>query len=324
MRLDEIGERGAIEILKRIFDRGHEVGIGDDCALVDWGDQYLLVTTDVISQRAHLPPSATPAQIGWFLVAINLSDIAAMGGYPIGFVAALGLPRAVDVTWLRSLAQGMDECTKEHGIAVLGGDTKEADQIMLAGTAFGRIKKERVLLRRGGRPGDAVVITGDLGRSGWGARCLRAGTDVPHATELMMRPSPRVEEGKLFAESGAVTSCMDISDGLGTTLAQMAAVGKVGFEIEWAKLPVYREVRVLPAADQHQLAMYWGGDYELVASVRPEKVEELLRTFHEKRHPLTVCGHVLPTVPNILVADGKRETLHPYGWEHFRSVPITH
>ncbi|HEV8594804.1 MAG TPA: thiamine-phosphate kinase, partial [Thermoplasmata archaeon] len=179
MRLDEIGERGAIEILKRIFDRGHEVGIGDDCALVDWGDQYLLVTTDVISQRAHLPPSATPAQIGWFLVAINLSDIAAMGGYPIGFVAALGLPRAVDVTWLRSLAQGMDECTKEHGIAVLGGDTKEADQIMLAGTAFGRIRKERVLLRRGGRPGDAVVVTGDLGRSGWGARCLREGTDVP-------------------------------------------------------------------------------------------------------------------------------------------------
>ncbi|HEV8595700.1 MAG TPA: AIR synthase-related protein, partial [Thermoplasmata archaeon] len=109
-----------------------------------------------------------------------------------------------------------------------------------------------------------------------------------------------------------------------TTLAQMAAVGKVGFEIEWAKLPVYREVRAHPAADQRQLAMYWGGDYELVATVRPEKVEELLRTFQEKRHPLTVCGRVLPTVPNVLVADGKRETLHPYGWEHFRSVPITH
>ena len=324
MRLDEIGERGAIEILKRIFDRGHEVGIGDDCALVDWGDQYLLVTTDVLSQRTHLPPTATPWQVGWFLVATNLSDVAAMGGYPLGFVAALALPRALDVNWLRELARGMEECTKEFGIAVLGGDTKEAEQILLSGTAFGRVKKDRVLLRRGARPGDVVVITGDLGRGGWGARSLRAGVDVPHATELIVRPHPRVEEGKLLAESGAVTSCMDISDGLGTTLAQMAALGGVGFELEWAKLPVYREARTLPTPEVQQLAMYWGGDYELVATVRPEKADELLRTFHEKRHPLTACGRVLPATPNALLVDGKRETLHPHGWEHFRSTPITH
>ncbi len=323
MKLEELGERGAIEVLKRIFDRGHEMGIGDDCALVDWGDQYLLITTDVISQRAHLPPSATPYQIGWFLVAINLSDVAAMGGFPIGFVAALALPRSLDMNWLRELARGMEECTKEFGIAVLGGDTKEADQIMLAGTAFGRMRKDHVLLRRGARPGDAVVITGDLGRSGWGARCVRRGQDIVHATELMMRPHPRVEEGKLFAESGAVTSCMDISDGLGTTLAQMSALGKVGFEVEWEKLPLYKEIRTLPPSDQKQLAMYWGGDYELVATVRPEKLEELARMFQEKRHPLTVCGRVLPAGPNVLVAEGKPETLHPRGWEHFKSVPVT-
>jgi len=323
MKLEELGERGAIEVLKRIFDRGFALGIGDDCAVIEWGDQYLLVTTDVISQRAHLPPTATPYQIGWFLVAINLSDVAAMGGFPLGFVAALSLPRTLDVNWLRELARGMDECTKEFGIAVLGGDTKEADQIALAGTAFGRVKKDRVLLRNGARPGDAVVVTGDLGRGGWGARVLRSATDVVRATEMMMRPHPRVEEGKLFAESGAVTSCMDISDGLGTTLAQLGAAAKVGFEVEWAKLPAFREIRTLPLAEQQAVAMYWGGDYELVATVKPDQVDALVQSFQEKRHPLTVCGRVLPAAPNVLVVDGKRETLHPHGWEHFRTVPIT-
>src|SRR3990170_3913813 len=174
MRLQDLGERGAIEVLKRIFDRGLALGIGDDCALVDWGDQYLLVTTDLISQRAHLPPTATAYQIGWYLVATNLSDVAAMGGYPLGFVAALALPRTLDVNYLRELARGMDECAKEFGIAILGGDTKEGTEITLAGTAFGRVRRDRVLLRSGARPGDLVVITGDLGRSGGGRRAPRA------------------------------------------------------------------------------------------------------------------------------------------------------
>jgi thiamine-monophosphate kinase len=324
MRLEDLGERGAIEVLKRIFDRGHPLGIGDDCAVIDWGDQYLLVTTDVVSQRAHLSPTATPYQTGWFLVAINLSDIAAMGGYPLGFVAALALPRTLDVNYLRELARGMDECSKEFGIAIVGGDTKEGNEITLAGTAFGRVRKDRVLLRSGARAGDAVVVTGDFGRAGWGARAIRNAQDVVHSTELLMRPHPRVEEGKLFAETGAVTSCMDISDGLGTTLAQMANAGHVGFEIEWAKLPLYRELRALPPGEQQQLAMYWGGDYELVATVQPERLEEVVRVFHEKRHALAVCGKVLPTGPNVLVVDGKREPLHALGWEHFRSAPVTH
>ncbi len=324
MKLEEVGERAAIEVLKRIYDRGRPLGlgIGDDCALVDWGDHYLLVTTDAVSQRTHIPPSATPYQIGWYVVAINLSDVAAMGGYPLGFVSAVVLPRTAELNFLREIARGMEEATKAFGIAVLGGDTKEGNEIMLAGTAFGRVRKDQVLLRKGGRPGDAIVVTGDLGRSGWGARLLRAGTDVARATEYMLRPHARVEEGKLFAETGAVTSCMDISDGLGTTLAQMGALGGVSFEVDWAKLPVYKETRALPAAEAQDLALYWGGDYELVATVRPERLDEVLAVFREKHHALTPCGRVVASGPNVLVVDGRNETLHPHGWEHFRSAPI--
>lgn len=323
MRLEELGERGAIEALKRIFDRGHALGIGDDCALLEWGEHYLLVTTDALSQRAHLPPSASPYQIGWFVVAISMSDIAAMGGTPLGFVIALALPRSLDVNWLRDLGRGMDDGTKEFGIAVLGGDTKEAEHILLSGTAFGRVRKERVLLRRGAKKGDVVVVTGDLGRSGWAARSLRSGTDVAKSTEMLMRPRARIEEGRLFAESGAVTSCMDISDGLGVTLAELAAVNGVSFEIDWEKLPVYRDVRPLPKEDAHQLAMYWGGDYELAATVRPDAVEDLLQQAREKRYQVAACGTVQAGDENVLLVGGKKETLHPHGWEHFRTAPIT-
>src|SRR2546426_6866216 len=323
MNLGDLGERGAVDLLKRILDRGQPLGIGDDCALLEWGDHYLLATTDALSQRMHVPPSATPYQVGWNLVAINLSDVAAMGGSPIGFLAALALPRTLDVNWLRELARGMDDCAKAFGIAVVGGDTKESDAIVLAGTALGKVRRDRVLLRKGARAGDAVVITGELGRGAWAARSLRAGTDIPIATDMLMRPQPRIEEGKLFAESGGVTSCMDSSDGLGTTLAQMAAAGSVGFEVEWSKLPVFREVRDLPPAEAQTLALYWGGDYELVASVKPEALDGLARAFKDRGHPLTACGRVVPAVPNLLVVDGRRETLQPHGWEHFRSAPLT-
>ena len=322
MNMGDLGERKAIEVLKRIFDRGQPLGIGDDCALVEWGDHYLLVTTDLLTQRTHVPPSATPYQVGWFLVAINLSDVAAMGGDPIGFVAALGLPRTLDLNSLRELARGIDECAKEFGIAVLGGDTKEGNEVMLAGTAFGRVRKDRVLLRSGARPGDLVAVTGDLGRGAWAGRAIRAGADVERATEALMRPHARLAEGRLFAESGAVTSCMDISDGLGTTLAQMGEASRVGFEVEWARVPVYREIRELPPAEARALALYGGGDYELVATVRPEAADALVRAFRDRRLALAVCGRVLAAPPNALVVDGGREVLRPDGWEHFRSEPL--
>src|SRR3990172_833146 len=130
--------------------------------------------------------------MGWCGGGRTLSDVAAMGGYPLGFVAALALPRTLDVNYLRELARGMDECAKEFGIAVLGGDTKETAEITLAGTAFGRVRKDRVLLRSGARPGNLLAATGDLGRGAWAGRAIRAGADVERATEALMRPHARL------------------------------------------------------------------------------------------------------------------------------------
>ncbi len=326
-KLSDIGERGAIDILARIYDRGQPIGLGHDCGVVDWGDDYLVVTTDVVNQKTHLPAGATASQVGWYATAVNLSDIAAAGARPLGFVAALSMPGATDVEFLRGLAQGMEECVREFGIAVLGGDTKEADVLSIAGTAFGRVRKDRILLRSGARPGDIIVVTGDLGRAGHAAKMLEQPTALrAEALDQLLRPYPRIADGMFFSESGVVTSCMDLSDGLGVSLAQMAAMTKLSYQIEEAALPRYQGLASLPPAVAKELVLYYGGDYELLATVRPDVIETVLaqhaRSSQRERGRLTVVGKVAASGGNVLVTKTGTEPLLAKGWEHFRSSGI--
>jgi len=321
-RLSDIGEREAIALLTRIFDRGQPIGLGHDCGVVEWGEDYLVITTDVVNPRTHIPEGAKPEQVGWYFVAVNLSDVAAAGARPLGFVAALSLPPTTEVDYFKGLAQGMEACTREFGIAVLGGDTKEADVMSLAGTAIGRVRKERILLRKGARPGDAVVVTGDLGRAGLAYAQLANPATRPEGLEQLLHPYPRVVEGLTFSDSGAVTSCMDISDGLGLSLAQMAAMTGLSYSVEWEKVPLYRPLESLPLDRQKECALYSGGDFELVATVKPEAVDTLLARMngpHRGAHPmLSVIGKVGRPGMSLLTIGGRQEPLQGKGWEHFR------
>ena len=321
-KLSDVGEREAIRLLAAIFDRGQPIGLGHDCGVVEWGEDYLVITTDVVNPRTHVPEGARADQVGWYLVAVNLSDIAAAGARALGFVAALSLPPATDTDFLRGLGQGMEACAREFGIAVLGGDTKESDMMSLAGTAIGRVRKDRILLRSGARPGDAVVVTGDLGRAGLAFAQLADPLTRADGIEQLLRPYPRLREAATFSESGVVTSCMDISDGLGLSLAQMAAMSGLSYAVEWEKVPLHKPLETLPVERQQEFALYSGGDYELVATVRPGAVEELAARMNEPHrgahHELTVIGTVGKPGPNTLLAGGRAEALPARGWEHFR------
>ena len=321
-KLSDIGEREAIALLSRIFDRGQPIGLGHDCGVVEWGEDYLVITTDVVNPRTHIPEGARADQVGWYVVAVNLSDVAAAGARPLGFVAALSLPPSTDVDFLKGLAQGMEACAREFGIAILGGDTKEADVMSLAGTAVGRVRKDRVLLRKGARPGDALVVTGDLGRAGLAYAQLAEPATRAEGLEQLLHPYPRVREGQAFSESGVVTSCMDISDGLGLSLAEMAAMSGLSYAVEWEKVPLYNPLEALPPERAKEFALYTGGDFELVATVRPEAVGELAARLNEPHrgvhHALTVIGTVGKAGPNLLEIGGKKEPLLARGWEHFR------
>ncbi len=321
-KLSDIGEREAVALLTRIFDRGQPIGLGHDCGVVDWGEDYLVITTDVVNPRTHIPEGARADQVGWYLVAINLSDIAAAGARALGFVAALSLPPSTETEFLKGLAQGMEACAREFGIAILGGDTKESDMMSLAGTAIGRVRKDRILLRKGARPGDAIVVTGDLGRAGLAYAQLPDPASREDGIEELLHPYPRLREAAIYSESGAVTSCMDISDGLGLSLAQMSAMSGLSYAVEWEKVPLHKPLEALPVARQREYALYSGGDYELVATVKREAVADLVARMNEPHrgahHELTVIGTVGKPGPNTLVAEGKSQPLEGRGWEHFR------
>jgi thiamine-monophosphate kinase len=323
--LKDLGERAVVERLKKVFDRGHPVGLGHDVGVVDWGPDYLVITTDAVNAATHIPGGATPGQVGWYLVAVNLSDIAASGAEPLGFVAALALPRETDLEYVEGLAEGMEACAREFGIAVVGGDTKESDVMTLAGTAVGRVPKDRILLRSGARPGDAVVVTGELGRAGWASRHLPDPRRREEALEAFLRVRPRTQEGMCFSRSGAVTSCEDVSDGLGATLHQIAEMSKVSFVIDYDAVPLCGGLRGADRKTVEDLAFYYGGDFELVATVRPDRLADLQQRFGAlgggpAAGKLTVIGRTEPRGGNRLSSQaGGTVPLENRGWEHFRS-----
>ena len=172
--LADLGERAVIRRIAKILTKGtNNIGIGDDCAVINLGKEYLLVTADMMYQRTHIPAQMTPYQMGWFLVAINLSDIAAKGGTPLGLVLSFGLPKKISERFLKELIKGTNACAVAFGTTIVGGDTKETKEITLCGTAFGTVKKDEFMSRSGTHPGDVIAVTGTLGKAGAGYYALK-------------------------------------------------------------------------------------------------------------------------------------------------------
>jgi thiamine-monophosphate kinase len=317
-RIDGIGERKAIEIISRILENGPPpFGIGDDVAIIDMGEDYLLVTTDMITRRTHTP-MATADQIGWHLVAINLSDIGSKGGRPIGIVTALGLPNGTDIGFLKGLVKGMKRCASQYGTRVLGGDTKESKEMSLTGTAFGIVPKDNFMARRGARSGDLVAITGELGLAAAGLECIKSGFKRPKAIKALLEPVPRVVEGIALGRTGAVTSCMDTSDGLSSSLYHLARASGKGFMIDHEKLPISAEVGKLGLMEDDAV-LHFGGEYELLMTIDPEAVHDAKKAIESNGCRFTIIGKVVDKGISIK-RKGNIFRLEDLGWEHFRSV----
>jgi thiamine-monophosphate kinase len=319
-KLDRVGERKAIRIISKILEHGiAPIGIGDDVAVIEMGDDYLLVTTDMITKSTHTP-LATAKQIGWHLVAINLSDIGSKGGRPIGVVTALGLPIGTDIHFLKELTKGMRICAKRFDTSIIGGDTKESKEISLTGTAFGLVNRKNFMARKGARPGDIVAVTGDLGVAAAGLESLKRKIKRPKAIKALLEPVPRVREGISLGETGVVTSCMDISDGLSSSLYHLSRASRTGFRIEYGDLPISKEIAKV-GLDEEDAVLHFGGEYELLMTIRPRAGDvEIARGAVEKHGcRFSVIGKVIEK-GIFLQKEGKASRLKDLGWEHFRPV----
>lgn len=319
--LGTLGERETIRIIERIIKSDASVGPGDDCAAIDLGDKYLLVTTDMMVTKAHIPKGMGPYDIGWSIIAVNLSDIAAMGGSPLGLVTAIGITRGHPIEFIEQMADGMNDCARRFDTSIVGGDTKEHEDLVLCGTAFGQVSKDGILLRKGAKTGDLIAVTGQLGRAGAGFFSMKRELGLKEAEDALKRPWPRVKEGMALSKSGFVTSCMDISDGLSTSIFELSRNSGMTYEIDYNRIPKAKEVDLAfhDLERQKDLVLNFGDDFELIFTLKREHEADLAKLAEEVGCPMTVIGKVTSGEENILIDGGKREKLENLGYEHFRS-----
>lgn len=323
MKLKDLGERKAIDSIRKILQGEHR-DIGkrqDDCAVMDIGEEYLLLTTDMISRATHIPDAATPWQIGWHAAAVNLSDIAAMGGEPVGLAVSLGLPRDYNEEMLLAIMEGIDVCAQTFGTSVVGGDTKEAGDITISGCALGRVPKTNVLFRRGARVGDVIAVTGELGMAAAAFHVLQADPGDESAVKDLLEIFPRTREGRVLGKTHAVTSCMDISDGLSSSIHQMSQLNGTGYTVDFNKLPIAEEARVSSKnlnMDLEEFALYFGGDYELLFTVKEGEWDKVNEVLKDTGTTATQIGEVTEEKKNIVIRDGVAKELENRGFEHFR------
>lgn len=288
-KVSSVGERDLISILSEIFkapdgkekeQKGILIGAGsDDCAVLDLkGKDCLVVTTDMLHKTTDFPEEMNPWQIGWMSAAVNLSDIAAMGAEPTGLVMAIGMPANTKIAFVETLAKGMQACAEFCGTVIVGGDLDTHAELTITGTALGRVKKSQLLLRRGARPGDLVCVTGYTGSAGAALEALQSKKPVSeNVLKALFEPIPRTKEARRLAESGAVTSMMDTSDGLAMSLYDLARQSHVGFKIREDSLPILKEVREFASNSDklRELALYTGGDFELLITIDPQKMKKV-------------------------------------------------
>jgi thiamine-monophosphate kinase len=315
--LGDLGEREVVASLLKDIKSTVTVGPGDDAAVIDIGAQYLVVSTDVVSRTSHLPRGMTDWQVGWFVAAVNYSDIAAMGAKPIGVVVAYSLPRDLPYDDLKAIQKGVQDCSRWVGAEVLGGDTKEGTEMVITATALGLVDKERVLLRRGAKEGDLLAVTGPMGQSAAGYLALTRGIHAPRAVKALLEPQPRTKEGMMLSASGQVTSCMDITDGLAYSIGEISRQSGVHFRVRWCSIPIGEDVvnvaerTNVPA---EEMALHFGGEYELLFTVAPDAVDRLSEALGGRLHVIGAAGGD----ENVLIKGEEVVALDTRGWEHFK------
>ena len=331
--LAELGERGLIARLRRrLPPPGPEVlvGIGDDAAAVTWGAETLLLTTDTLLEGVHFRRStATLRDIGAKAIAVNVSDIAAMGGEPRYALLALALPPSLAVAELDELYEGVNDMARQHGVTVVGGDTCAAPGgVVLSVTLVGRVDGAP-LRRSGARPGDAILVSGTLGASAAGLAVLERGPGAlpPAVVEAVVRPhrvpTPRVAESRLIRASGWATAMIDLSDGLVTDLGHIAGESRVGARIDVDALPVSEATRAVAralGADPLHWALSGCEDYELLFTAEADRAADLARAVTDRTGtPVHRIGEVRPPGEGVRFLDrgGRPHAVEP-GFDHFR------
>ncbi len=330
MPLAEIGEFGFIAQIRKQFSTSQafvSLGIGDDAAAFKPGRGiYGLLTTDTLISGTHFSRNYSSfEQVGMKAVAVNLSDIAAMGGRPRAFLISLGIPDDMALPDLKQLYRGIAKAGRAANIALIGGNTTcTQGPFFISITLYGEVVKNQMIRRSGAKPGDAIYVTGTLGDAAAGLDCLKKGRAIRGNTALIRRhrlPKARTVEGPIIVRAGA-SSMIDLSDGLTADLNHVLIQSGVGAALDLSRIPLspalkrYAKQNKVSALD---FALYGGEDYELLFSVPENKEKKLKHLIKTGRIQATRIGTILLKREGMRIraADGSTRKIVPKGYDHF-------
>ncbi len=298
--LRQIGEFGLIErIAKKIkADRSVICGIGDDAAVIAYTqDKYLLFTTDMLVEGVHFThKAATFTQIGRKSLAVNISDIAAMGGLPKYAVISTGLPKELPLRTVDEIMRGINSLAKEYGINIVGGDTVRANKIVLCVSLLGEVKRRNLTLRSGAKVGDLIFVTGSLG----GSRRLKQFNFIP-----------RVKEAQEIIKRFRPTAMIDTSDGLAGDLQRIIEQSKIGAIIFEQLIPISRAASL-------QNALYEGEDFELLFTISLDSARKFYK--RKEKFPITCIGKIVEKKRGLTIIDKEAKvfSLKQKAFKHFK------
>ncbi|MEA2433331.1 MAG: thiamine-monophosphate kinase [Actinomycetota bacterium] len=320
--VSDVGEFGLIaRAAERFGDAPEgEVWSGDDCAVLQLEGRNMLLTTDTLVEGVDFELAwARGTDVGWKAVAINASDVAAMGGTPMRCVATLVVPRSTPLAFVDDLVDGLAEASRQHGAAVVGGDVSRGLEIAL-GLAMIGVSGGSPVLRSGAEPGDAICVTGTLGAAAAGLLVLRGKEAAPAARERLsarqLRPHARVKEGGAIARGGA-TAMIDVSDGLIADLGHLLAASGVGCTIEPQTIPIDADASEVMGAEAGELALHGGEDFELLFTIPTANIAGVVTALEEFNTAVTVIGEA--TDGPKLWGGKELMEIEVAGWDHLRN-----
>ncbi len=334
MRLKDIGEFGFInKISPGCVVRPDKVikDIGDDAAayISDTG-QITLVTTDLLIEQIHFIKNRISGfNLGHKALAVNLSDIAAMGGSPKEAFVSIAVPGNCKIEYLEELYNGIKTLAAEFNVNILGGDTTSSKtDLIISITIIGSVPKDEILFRHTAIPGDTVVTTGHLGDSRAGLHIImnHIPADLPHLEQLLtchFRPKPFIREGRFLAAQDGVHSAIDISDGLGSDLGHIVQQSNIGARLFADKIPISSNLKKFCSDfnfEAMEFALKGGEDYTLLCTLEKDKTEGIVNNYFIKfGKPLYVIGNVTDTgIIELTDKNNRTRRIEPSGWDHFR------
>ena len=333
MKLKELGEFALIESIRKAASRGKGVyvGIGDDAACVR-SKHDLLLTSDLLIEKVHFDLRwVSFYELGYKTLAVNLSDIAAMGGTPDYLVLSLGLPVDFKVKNIEEFYRGIGKLATQSGVCLVGGDTSRSERLFISAFLVGHTSRGPVT-RGGAKVGDELYVTGTLGDSSLGLDFLkrpkqgkRVGKEVSYLTSRHLLPTARLKAGSVLAKERIAKAMIDISDGLVQDLGHLCRASGIGAVIWQEALPLSRPYERLAGLNRGLYSLTGGEDYELLFSLRARDRGRLEKVRKSLGVPITRIGKCVPSRKGITVTngEGKAIALSQMGYDHFKGKSYT-